>query len=203
MRRKTKVIAIIAVIAILSMTTAAFALAASQPTVSGPATAAAGAEVTFTITVNNDALMGSVSASPNLRFEGASFGAMPNIADEDGFFVFGVPTVTYRYTVAANAQHGDTFSFNVTGISASDAEGNETTWANTGASGTVAATQTQSPPPETTAPPTTEPPPGTPGGPGRDDVPKVGDAPASALPAALIGLAIIGALGVVGYIKLR
>jgi hypothetical protein len=198
MRRKTKVIAIIAIIVILSMTTAAFALAAGQPAVGPPSgTWAPDTNVTFTITTNNYGLQGAVNTSPNLTLvsqapgvDGMGFGARPA-----SFMVANTAQVTYTYRIAADAEPGDVFWFDVTSVIASDDEGETTNIGNLPrASGTVIEDDDG----------------GDNGGGGnggggggRDDVPKVGDEPANALPAALIGLAVIGALGVVGYVKLR
>jgi len=192
------------------MTTAAFALAATAPTVrSSVTTAAPGDTVTFTITINNYGLSGSVSASPNLNWvrafsdaEDTDLGFPIDTTSPTVILVANATTITYVYTVAENAQPGAPFSFTVSNTTTSNAQNEASGPFTISAGGNVAGGDTDTGGGDTgTGGGDT----GTGGGTDRprDDVHKVGDVPVNTLPAALIGLALAGALGIVGYIKLR
>ena len=200
--KRNKIIAVIAVVVVLSMSLAAFALASTQPAVSGPATAEAGAPVTFTIATNNEGLSGNVSASDNLVFQSAGREGIGPTNPGDFAVVGG--TITYNYIVAAGTPAGATFRFEVNGMQAYDEDGNAVALANTTifAEGTVTGVVITTPPVDVTTPPvtTTAPPGGTPDTPRP---PKVGD-DTSATPIVIGGIAVLVlALGIFGYVKLK
>jgi len=215
MRRKHKIIAIIAVTVILSMTMASFALAEGNPSVSGSTEwAAAGEYVTFTINTNNTRLQGSISVQ-NLEYEDSSSDATPigggisiDFLAPNAFAVANATEITYVFRVAADVEPGDEWSFNVTNLVGGD-EAPGVSLPNISAGGMVpgggggGATVTPTPTPEPTPEPEAPPPAG---GGQLDDSHKVGDVnePVSAAPIVLGSIAVLVAvLGIFGYVKLR
>jgi len=197
--RTKKIIAVISVIVILSMSLAAFALASTQPTVSGPpAPPVAGAPVSFTITTNNMGLDGTVAASANLVFQNAT--ATMGTPTASGFNVIST-TITYNYVVAAGTPANAPFWFEVSNLVGWDADANQVQIANPiiRAEGTVAPPIVVPPPPDPSpsiAPPPPPPAPDTP------RPPKVGDEPASSTPIVIGAIAVL-VLGIFGYVKLK
>jgi hypothetical protein len=149
-----------------------------------------------------------VSASANLEYvrsEADTAQLLPFRPNQ--FVAMGAQTITYTYTVAADAVPGAAFRLDVTNLIGGDEQGAVTPWDDIFATGTVAAPPTAPPTtaPPTTAPPTTAPPTTTtpPGG-NVDDSHKVGDIEGSATPFVIAGIAVlVVALGIFGYVKLK
>ena len=216
MRRKSKIIAAIAVVVILSMSLAAFALASTQPTVGkSPDSPRAGETVTFTINIGTFGLQGNVSASDNREFVPPAVrngGIGPTTGE--GFAVLEATSITYTYRVKDGTAANAPFWFEINNLLAGDADANEVPLTST----VVRVSATVAGPQETTSPspdPTngngngTTPTPGgttpTPGGtPDTPRPPKVGDDSASAAPVVIGGIAVLViALGIFGYVKLK
>jgi hypothetical protein len=207
MRKTKKFIAIIAVVVVLSLSLAAFALAEmSLPSVSmNRTTAARGDTVEFTINANSDSLRGRIDVSSNLVYDGFRISSNTmNVVREDGFAALDVEWITYVYKVAADAVVGDTYSFRVYNIVGADADDNEEELGDTAPRiGTVIAAPVVSiePPASPVISPVISPSaPVVDPNHGASDI----DAAASAAPVIIGGIAVLVlALGVFAYVKLR
>jgi len=201
--KRNKIIAIIAVVVVLSMSLAAFALAAgSNPSVAANlATVPAGETVTFRITTNNLDLQGTVVAPAALGNAVITTDVAQLVPlGQTRFAAMGAAWIDYTYTIPAGAVAGTVYTFTITDLIGGDAAGETTPWDARSAQVTVAATGTDPDPSPSPSPGTPPPPP--PGTPDTPRPPKVGDEPASSAPIVIGAIAVL-VLGIFGYVKLK